>query len=61
MDVSENFDRWLQLLDKHWLLLEDLADFLDEFEHLLFLNVEGAHERDRNLAITWSQKVCNEH
>ena len=30
MDVSEDLDRWLQVLDEHWLCLEHLSDLVDE-------------------------------
>ena len=60
VDVTKDLDRRLQLLDKHRLLLEDLADLVDQLEHLLTLDVEGAHKRDCLLTVSRRQETINE-
>ena len=53
MQIAKYFDRWLQVLDQHGLLLEDLHDLIDQFDHMLFLDNEGSHNLNRLLAVSW--------
>ena len=57
MQVAEYFDRRLQVLDQHRLLLEDLHDLVDQLDHVLLLDHEGAHHLNRLLAVPRRQQV----
>ena len=49
MDVSKHFDRWLQVLYKDWLCLEDEGNLIHKLKNLLLLDVEWLHWSDRAL------------
>ena len=61
MQVTKYLDRWLQLLDQHGLLLEDLHDFVDKFDHVFLLNYKWSHQRNRLLAVSRRQQVFDEN
>ena len=61
MQVAKYLDRWLQLLDEHGLLLEDLHDLVDKFDHVFLLDDKGSHQRDRLLAVSRRQQVLDEN
>ena len=60
MQVAKYFDRRLQVLDQHWLLLEDLHHFVDQFDHVLLFDHEGTHHLNRLLAVPWRQQILYE-
>ena len=49
MDVSKNFDRWLQVLYKDRLCLEDEGNLIHKLKNLFLLDVEWLHWSDRAL------------
>ena len=60
MDVSKDFDWWLEMLDQIWLSLEHLSDFINKFKHLLFLDLERSHQRDCCLTFLWLEEFLYE-
>ena len=49
MNVPKHFDRWLHVLYKDWLCLEDEGNLIHKLKYLLLLDVEWLHWSDRAL------------
>ena len=49
MNVPKHFDRWLHVLYKDWLCLEDEGNLIHKLKNLLLLYVEWLHWSDRAL------------
>jgi len=60
VEVSEDLDGWLEVLDEHGLGVEHLGDLADELKHLLLLDVEGPHQRDGDLTLSWGKQIFDE-
>lgn len=60
MKITKYLDGWLEGFDEHGLSTEYLSHLVDEFKHLLLLDVEWTHSWDSLLTLSGGEQVLDE-